>query len=137
MLNIVTNVALERLIVTGMVYSVTVMFFRRVIVTEMLNIVTNAALERLIVTGMGYFVTVMFFRRVIVMEMLNIVTNAALERFIVTEMGYFVTVESLGVCCREEIRLLAIRCPRLGALQVVLEGVIVDNSTKLLNRPRS
>ena len=68
--------------------------------------------------------------------MLNIVTNAALERFIVTEMGYFVTVESLGVCCREEIKLLAIRCPRLGALQVVLEGVSVDNSTKLLSCPR-
>ena len=68
--------------------------------------------------------------------MLNIVTNAALERFIVTGMGYFVTVESLGVCCREEIRLLAIRCPRLGALQVVLEGVSVDNSTKLLSCPR-
>ena len=63
-------------------------------------------------------------------------TNAALERFIVTEMGFFVTVESLGVCCREEIRLLAIRCPRLGALQVVLEGVSVDNSTKLLSCPR-
>ena len=107
------------------------------IVTEMLNIMTNAALERFIVTEMGYFVTVMFFRRVIVMEMLNIVTNAALEMFFVTGMGYFVTVESLGVCCREEIRLLAIRRPRLGALQVVLEGVSVDNSTKLLNRPRS
>ena len=86
------------------------------IVTEMLNIVTNVALERLIVTGMVYSVTVMFFRRVIVTEMLNIVTNAALERFIVTEMGYFVTVESLGVCCREEIKLLAIRCPHVGAL---------------------
>ena len=74
---------------------------------------------------------------VIVTEMLNIVTNIALEMFIVTGMGNSVTVKSLGVCCREEIRLLAIRCPRLGALQVVLEGVSVDNSTKLLNRPRS
>ena len=78
----------------------------------MLILVTKGAYRWGIVTEMGYFVTVRFFRRVIVMEMLKIVTNAALERFIVTEMGYFVTVESLGVCCREEIRLLAIRCPR-------------------------
>ena len=69
--------------------------------------------------------------------MLNIVTNAALERFIVTGMGNSVMVKSLGVCCREEIKLLAIRCPHLGALQVVLEGVSVDNSTNLLDCPRS
>ena len=44
MLNIVTNAALERFIVTGMGYSVTVRFFRRVSVTQMLLSVTNAAL---------------------------------------------------------------------------------------------
>ena len=73
---------------------------------------------------------------VIVTDMLNIVTNAALERFFVTEMVYSVTVESLGVCCREEIKLPAIRCPHLGAQQVVLEGVSVDNPTILLDLPR-
>ena len=53
----VTKAAVESLIVTEMVYSVTIPGLRRVIVTEMPNIVTNAALEMFIVMEMRYSVT--------------------------------------------------------------------------------